>query len=71
MDIGCIAVFDTKTLTLVSTHVLKRHDGKGYSHMWWVAINPTNGLLYTADGHLTEASYVYVYEIGDCTKKIR
>ena len=65
----CMVVFQAKTLSFVSTHVVKRENGKVYGNLWWVAINPNNGLLYTADGHITESSYVYVYRIGDVTKQ--
>lgn len=68
VTINGVAVYRASDLSFVSFQEIKRPDGKDFTNIWWVAINPNNGLLYTSDGHMTENEAFLVYEVGDVTK---
>lgn len=68
-----IMVFRASDLSLVSEQYIKREDGKDFSSIGWLAINPNNGMLYTSDKHIRsynadEYSRIQIYKIGDVTK---
>lgn len=70
---GCsIYIYRASDLKLVNVQTIKRNDGKGFTSLGWLAINPNNGLLYTSDKHVGynnsgNTSMIHVYKIGNVT----
>ena len=59
-----IVVFSTDDIhKVVARNVMILPDGKAFSDMAWVAINPNNGLLFTSNGEIKKNKPIYVYSI--------
>ncbi|SIN96148.1 PLAT/LH2 domain-containing protein [Fibrobacter sp. UWB11] len=59
-----VVVFSTNDIhKVIARNVMLLPDGRSFSDMAWVAINPKNGLLFTSDGYITKNKPIYVYSI--------
>ncbi len=58
-----ISVFSTKDIHKEITRQYMKKSGKAFTNIGWVAINPKDGKLYTADGGINETNMVQVYTI--------
>lgn len=72
-DNGSIRIYKASNLAFVSEQIIKRQDGRSFSSIGWLAINPNSGLLYTSDKCVGQAnsgstSLIHIYKIGDVTK---
>ncbi|SIN96128.1 PLAT/LH2 domain-containing protein [Fibrobacter sp. UWB11] len=59
-----VVVFSTDDIhKVVARNVMVLPNGKAFSDMAWLAINPNNGLLFTSNGAITKNDPIYVYSI--------
>ena len=59
-----IAVFSTKDIhKCIATNKMKLPNGKNFSDLGWLVINPNNGLLFTSNGDINKDKPIYVYSI--------
>ena len=63
-----IRMYNASNLTFVKEQVMKRADGKPFSDIGWLAINPNNGFLYTSENTISSKSPIYIYKIGSFDK---
>lgn len=73
-----VRIYRASDLVLINEQRIKRYDGKYFTALAWLAINPNNGLLYTSDHNISQFELkgaeegrsvgLQVYTIGDVTK---
>lgn len=73
-----VRIYRASDLVLINEQRIKRYDGKYFTSLAWLAINPNNGLLYTSDHNISQFELkgaeegrsvgLQVYSIGDVTK---